>query len=72
MLLREGNWRDGIKLEYIPESSEGVWDKVEKIRVTINMQAWENIRRYERFGTRYDGFNTIEIIMGLPGVPALV
>ncbi len=62
----DNNGPDGIQLRKLPEDSEGIWNSVKEIRITINNWAYQHVQERGQFGTRYDGSNKVEIINGMP------
>lgn len=65
----ENNGFDGIKLELLPESADGIWDRAQEVRVIINQRALSYVEERGRFGTRYNGSDKVEIFNGLPQLP---
>ena len=63
--LAETNAIDGIELKYEPKGAES-WEVIKRVQVKINGRAYTNVRTHERFGTRYNGSDKIEIVNGFP------
>ena len=68
----ENSCQDGIGLSFLPETADGIWDKVKEVRVIINRRALGYVEQIGQFGTRYNGSDKIEIINGLPGAPGFL
>ncbi len=59
----ENNAIDGIELKYLPDGAES-WEAIKRVQVKINKRAYEHIEQRGTFGTRYNGSDKIEFLVG--------
>ncbi|MBS3090107.1 hypothetical protein J4461_04515 [Candidatus Pacearchaeota archaeon] len=56
---------DGIELKYLPDNAEN-WEAIQRVQVKLDNWAYNHVREYGQFGTRYNGSDKIEIMNGFP------
>lgn len=62
--LVENRGAEGIELTFLPKDAKS-WESIKTIQVKLNHEAYDRVEQDERFGTRYDGSNKIDIVNGL-------
>jgi hypothetical protein len=61
--LAENKGMDGIELKHLPDGAKS-WEAIQEVQIKINNRAYNHIAQHRQFGTRYNGSDKVEIIIG--------